>query len=283
MAMTRADLHVHTNASDGLLSPASVVRRAQRAGLAAIAITDHDTMAGVREALQEGKRSGILVIPGVEISTSWDGKDIHVLGYAPDWQEERWQERLRGLRAGRMQRNERIVAKLAELGVQITMAEVLAAAGKSGLDETVGRPHIAAVLLEKGVVASMREAFDRYLADGAAAYVAVPKVTPFTAVEWIKEAGGISSLAHPGLYREDRLIRPLVEAGLDGIEVSHPDHSPEQEAQYRTLAEEYGLIATGGSDFHGERQGSVFHGELGCCTAGLETVAQLQRARRQEL
>ena len=281
MAMNRADLHTHTTASDGLLTPAGVVQRAYGAGLAAVAITDHDTMAGIEEALQEGQRIGITVVPGVEISTSWDGQDIHMLGYYPDWRQDRWQERLSGLREGRTLRNERIVARLQQLGLSVTMAEVHQTAGKTGSDETVGRPHIAAVLMEKGFVGSMAEAFDRYLASGAAAYVAVPKVTPLEAMEWIREAGGISVLAHPGLYGDDRLIEPLIQAGLCGIETSHPDHSLEQEAGYRLLAERHGLIMTGGSDFHGERRGVVFHGEIGSRTVDAQVAAQLGRARRR--
>nr|WP_026297068.1 PHP domain-containing protein [Paenibacillus daejeonensis] len=279
--MNRADLHTHTTASDGLLAPAAVVQRAHKAGLAAVAITDHDTMAGIEEALQEGQRIGMTVVPGVEISTSLDGQDIHMLGYYPDWRQTRWQERLSGLREGRTLRNERIVARLRELGLSVSMAEVLQTAGKTGSDETVGRPHIAAVLMEKGYVDSMAEAFDRYLAGGAAAYVAVPKVTPLEAMEWIREAGGICVLAHPGLYGDDRLIEPLIQAGLDGIETSHPDHSPEQESAYRLLAERHGLIMTGGSDFHGERRGVVFHGEIGSRTVDAEVAAQLGRARRR--
>lgn len=280
MAMNRADLHTHTTASDGLLSPAAVVRRAHAAGLVAMAVTDHDTMAGIEEAVQEGQRIGITVVPGVEISTNCDGRDIHVLGYYPDWRQTVWNARLGELREGRTLRNERIVAKLRELGLIISMTEVHQTAGKTAGDESVGRPHIAAVLIEKGFVSTMAEAFDRYLAAGAAAYVAVPKVTPLEAMNWIHEAGGVSVLAHPGLYGDDSLIEPLIQAGLGGIEASHPDHSAEQETAYRVLAARHGLIITGGSDFHGERQGVVFHGEIGARTVDVDVAAELYRARR---
>jgi len=280
--MNRADLHLHTTASDGLLAPAEVVRRAYEAGLAGMAVTDHDTMAGVEEALREGARVGIEVLAGVEISTSWEGRDIHVLGYGPDWRQPLWQERLAQLREGRERRNERILARLGELGLVVTMEEVRAAAGKAAADESVGRPHIAAVLLAKGVVASMREAFDRYLAEGAAAYVAVPKVTPQEAVAWIRQAGGASVLAHPGLYGDDRLIELLASEGLAGLEVAHSDHTAEQEARYASLAAQLDLIATAGSDFHGERQGQVFHGEIGSRTVDMGVLTLLRQAWRRE-
>ena len=186
MAMTgqgRADLHTHTRASDGTGAPADNVRLARDAGLAALAITDHDTVAGVAEALAEGSRIGVQVVPGVELSTVAEGTDIHILGYWIDWQDERWLARLASQRDTRGVRNEMIVARLCELGMPVTMDEVLEEAGSGGHgDRAIGRPHIAGVLLKKGYVATLAEAFDRYLGSDGAAYVNPPRLSPFDAL-----------------------------------------------------------------------------------------------------
>ncbi|WP_237163251.1 PHP domain-containing protein [Paenibacillus sp. BIHB 4019] len=279
--MRQADLHTHTTASDGTGSPSYNVQLAKAAGLAAIAITDHDTMAGVEEALAEGERLGITVVPGVELSTVADGQDIHVLGYYANWRDPLWQQRLTGLRSVRDKRNELIVAKLVELGIDITLEEVTAVAlehsGDAAGGKTVGRPHIAELLIRKGAVSTMREAFDRYLASGSAAYVNPPRVNPYEAITWIKEAGGVSVLAHPGLYSNDELVEELIRSGgVQGIEVYHSDHGPQEEARYLQLAEQYGLIVTGGSDYHGEREGKVFHGAIGSRTVDAGVLEQLK-------
>jgi len=276
-----ADLHMHTTASDGLLAPAAVVKLAAAAGLAAVAITDHDTIAGVGEAMEEGARCGILVVPGVEISTVASGIDVHVLGYNFDVHDDRFQERLRQLRQTRDRRNEMIVDKLQGLGMDISMEEVVAAAGRDGKgDDTVGRPHIAAVLIAKGYVSSIDEAFRTLLGQDGAAYVNPPRIDPATAVTWIHEAGGYAVLAHPGLYGDDSLIPVLAAAGLDGVEAYHSEHSTEQEAAYAALAKQYGLYTTAGSDFHGEREGELFHGAIGSRSvpvAGIESWALRRR------
>lgn len=275
-----ADLHTHTTASDGTGTPAGNVRLAHAAGLAAIAITDHDTTAGIREAVEEGAKLRIAVIPGVEISTIAEGRDIHMLGYFIDWQDERLLERLRSLRDVRGTRNEMIVAKLCELGMTVTMNEVIREAGKAGKpDASVGRPHIAQVLLNKGYVSSMAEAFDKYLGSEGAAYINPPRITPYDAVTWIHEAGGAAVVAHPGLYDRDELVESIVRFGADGIEAYHSDHKPADEARYAAMAERLGVIATGGSDYHGERNGIVFHGPIGGRTAPAGTVDKLDAAR----
>lgn len=281
MVVGKADLHAHTTASDGTMPPSAVVARAKEAGLAAVAITDHDTMAGVEEAIAEGQRLGIIVVPGIELSTVADGRDIHILAYYANGQDEVWQERLAGLRTTRGRRNEMIVNRLVELGISISMQEVEQIAAEqaganSGKGKTIGRPHIAELLIRKGVVATMTEAFDRYLAEGGAAYVNPPRLHPFEAIEWIREAGGTSVIAHPGLYGRDDLVEQLINKGVQGIEVYHSDHGPEEEERYRQLAERHGLIMTGGSDFHGERQGEVFHGELGSRTVDAAVLKQLK-------
>ncbi|EXX85114.1 metal-dependent phosphoesterase [Paenibacillus darwinianus] len=277
----RADLHTHTTASDGTGAPSDNVRLAKAGGLAAVAITDHDTVAGVAEAVAEGVRLGITVVPGVELSTVAEGRDIHILGYYFDLSDKVWLERLQSLRGVRGVRNEMIVERLRELGLQVSMREVFEQAGKDGEgDNTVGRPHIAAVLVAKGYVSTMKEAFDCYLSSGAAAYVNPPRITPFQAIDWIREAGGAAVVAHPGLYGSDRLIEELLRYGADGIEVFHSDHGPEEEARYGAMADRFGVVATGGSDYHGERNGVVFHGALGSRTVDASVIARLEGIRR---
>ncbi|OPA78568.1 phosphatase [Paenibacillus selenitireducens] len=275
------DLHTHTTASDGMQSPAENVRIAKAAGLAGIAITDHDTVAGIREAMQEGEKLGVTVVPGVEISTVLEGKDIHVLGYFIDDQDPIFLERLADLRATRDRRNDMLIAKLQELGIDITMDEVIAGLGRElAPDETVGRPHIADVLVKKGYATDMRNAFDVYLGAEGKAYVNPPRIEPLTAVKWIREAGGTPVLAHPGLYGDDVLVeRILQETRIAGIEVYHSDHLEPEEFRYRKLAEKYHLIITAGSDFHGARQGVVFHGELGGRRTTIDVLDALVQAR----
>lgn len=278
-AMERYDLHTHTQASDGMNQPAENVRMAKEKGLTGLAITDHDTVAGIAEALLAGKELGLDVVPGIEISTRVGEKDIHVLGYFVDPEDNRFKERLARLRLVRGERNGLIIAKLQQLGLSITLEEV-----KAGLsrplrpDESLGRPHIADTLVHKGYVSDMRDAFDRYLAEGKPGYASLPRIAPEEAIVWIREAGGVPVLAHPGLYSDDDLVRSIVERGKPaGIEVYHSDHGPEEELRYAAMAEKYGLIVTGGSDYHGVRQGVVFHGDLGGRTAPPGTVERLRQ------
>lgn len=275
----RCDLHTHTRASDGMRSPADNVRLAAEKGLAAVAITDHDTVAGLAEALEAGAAAGITAVPGIEISTRAGGKDIHVLGYYMDFENLEFLQRLESLRNARGHRNEAIIGRLRELGIGITMEQVIAGRGlKPG--ESVGRPHIADELVRLGAAADMRDAFDKYLAEGAAAYVSVPRVSPEEAAEWIREAGGTAVLAHPGLYGDDELVRSILDrAAISGLEVYHSDHGHEEEQRYSLLAAEYSLIVTGGSDYHGERQGVVFHGDIGARTVTADVLPRLQAAR----
>ncbi|RIX49941.1 PHP domain-containing protein [Paenibacillus nanensis] len=276
----RVDLHTHSTASDGLHAPAEVVQKAKQAGLAAVALTDHDTVSGVAEAMDEGDRIGIIVVPGVELSTVADGIDIHVLAYYTDNQDELWLERLAGIAGARERRNELILDKLQRLGIGISMEDVRSAAAGKGKGGSIGRPHFAEALIRKGVVSSMNEAFERFLGAGAAAYVRVPRVHPLEAIEWIREAGGVSVIAHPGLYGRDELVEELVRGGATGIETIHSDHGEDEERRYGLLAQRFGLIETGGSDFHGERGGETFHGAVGSKYADLSVVDQLRQAAR---
>jgi predicted metal-dependent phosphoesterase TrpH len=281
-ARIEADLHTHTTASDGTQRPAANVQMAFDAGLGAIAITDHDTVSGVAEALSAGRELGIEVVPGVEISTVANGQDIHVLGYYIDINNEQFLQRLASLRETRDTRNNMIIERLQQLGLDITMAEVLREVENiKSKGDTVGRPHIAAVLLNKGYVSSISEAFDRYLGTGAAAYANPPRIEPATAIGWIQEAGGKAVLAHPGIYHDDALVEAIVHQGLDGIEVYHSDHTPEDEAKYLSLAQRSGLLITAGSDFHGERGGVVFHAPIGSRRIGIEVLQSLKPEKEQ--
>jgi predicted metal-dependent phosphoesterase TrpH len=275
-----ADLHTHTLASDGTQSPAANVKMAKDAGLSALAITDHDTVSGISEALSEGAKLGIEIVPGVEISTVAGNQDIHVLGYYIDYEDAPFLERLESLRETRNSRNEMMLERLRELGMDITMDDVqreVEAVKSEG--DTIGRPHIAAVLLKKGYVSSISEAFEHLLGKDGKAYVNPPRIEPATAVEWIREAGGSAVLAHPGIYGDDALVEAIIRGGIDGIEVYHSDHSPEDEARYLELAKRNGLPITAGSDFHGERGGEIFHAPIGSRRVSTDVLKSLHRKR----
>ncbi|NGQ95427.1 PHP domain-containing protein [Brevibacillus sp. SYP-B805] len=278
MEQKRADLHTHTLASDGTCPPAENVRLALEAGLAAVAITDHDTVGGIAEAVEAGERLGIEVVPGVEISSAAKGQDIHVLGYFVPYGDEAFQAEMAKLRDTRHERNQMMIARLRELGIDITLEQVYER--KKGTDKTIGRPHMAEVLMELGVVGSMEEAFEKYLGKGGLAYVNPPRISPQDAIRLIKRFGGVAVLAHPGLYDDDELVEELIVFGLDGIEVWHPDNDQDDRKSYIRLAEEYGLVMTGGSDFHGWRGEEPFHAMLGASTAPTEALDQLRRIAR---
>jgi len=252
VTVSRIDLHLHTTHSDGSLPPSEVLQLAAKASVIALAITDHDITTGIPEATIRGEELGIEVIPGVEIS-SFDGRsELHILGYYLDWQDVLLNERLASLRASRHRRNPLIIERLRAAGLDVSYEEVCALAGT----ESVGRPHIAQVLMKKGYVSSAKEAFDRYLAEGRAAYVARELPTPADAIKWINDAKGVAVLAHPTWIKDsgDGLrgcISALKEAGLGGVEVHYSTHSKAQTANYLELAHRLDLLVTGGSDFHG--------------------------------
>lgn len=274
------DLHTHTRASDGMNRPADNVRLAKEKGLAGLAITDHDTVAGIKEALLAGKEWGIEVIPGVEISTRVGNKDIHILGYFLNPDNELLLQRLISLRNTREARNAAIIENLRNLAIDITLEDVLEGLGRElRPDESLGRPHIADALVRMGVAADFRDAFDRYLAEGKPGYATLPRISPEEAIEWIREAGGVPVLAHPGLYGDDDLVLDIVVKGRpSGIEVYHSDHGPAEEERYLAIAAQYDLIPTGGSDYHGVREGNIFHGDLGNRVVSIETLERLREA-----
>ncbi len=250
--MSRLDLHLHTTHSDGSCTPSEVVTMAHRAGVTALAITDHDITTGMAEAFTAGQQCGIEIIPGVEISSFAGNSELHILGYFLDWQDLDLLERLRTLRESRHRRNPRIIERLQTLGIDITYDEVRALAGT----DSIGRPHIARVLMDKQVVASAKEAFDRFLADGKPAYVPRELPSPSEAISWIKAARGLAVLAHPTWVKLDGhslvdLVRQLKADGLDGVEVYYSTHAARQTREYLNLAHQLGLLVTGGSDFHG--------------------------------
>jgi 3',5'-nucleoside bisphosphate phosphatase len=253
MSMGYIDLHLHTTASDGVRSPSEIVNYAKAKGLQAIAVTDHDTIEGLEEAVTEGQRIGFEVIPGIEISAEHSPGSMHLLGYFLDIHHPLLNERLAYLQKARAERNPKIVENLNRLGVKISYDEVVKASGGG----QVGRPHFAQVLLEKGYVRTFQEAFERFLKKGASAYVDKVRFRPAEAIHFIREAGGVAVVAHPntlgvnGSKAFEALLLQLIREGLEGIEVHYPEHSPSETAQYKFLAEKHGLVITGGTDYHG--------------------------------
>ena len=245
------DLHTHTTASDGSLSPTELLALAKEVGLTAIGVTDHDTVAGLAEAKAAGLRQGVEVVPGCELSVGEGKQSMHILGlFLPD-DPARLAKTLDFVISARMGRNQKIVDKLNELGVDITLDEIKAEAGG-----TVGRPHFAKVLLKKGVVSSFQQAFDVWIGNEGKAYVPRTRLSPAQAFEVLAAEGATPVLAHPyilGLkpHELDARVAELKELGLEGIEAYYTEHSQSQTEQYKGLAKKHGLVITGGSDFHG--------------------------------
>jgi hypothetical protein len=267
----KADLHVHTTASDGTSTPQQVVELAASCGLKAIAITDHDAIGGIEEAIQASCGLGIEVIPGVEINTEHNNREVHILGYFIRYNDEEFQARLIELQNARLIRIEKIVHRLKSLKLPVELSRVLELAGAG----SVGRPHIAMVMVEKGYVNSITDAFQQYLGYGASAFIPRYKLDPAEAVGIIRQAGGVAVMAHPGLANCDHLISELVKFGLQGLEVYYPEHSPDMVRRYLSLARNYGLIVTGGSDYHGS--GAGYRANLGVVTVSYQVVAQLKK------
>jgi predicted metal-dependent phosphoesterase TrpH len=258
------DLHTHSTASDGSYSPAEVVRLAKEGGLAAMALTDHDTVDGLPEAVAAGEELGVEVIPGVEISAQFPGGTMHILGLFVEYHNGRLDQRLAVLKQARIDRNPRIIAKLNGLGIPITMAQVNQISGGG----QVGRPHIARALMQAGYVQDLQEAFDTYLGWHRPAYVSKFRFPPKEALAMIREAQGIPVLAHPftlGLGSASALKNLVIELkglGLAGLEVYYPEHTPEQEALYLKMAQELDLQISGGSDFHGLNKPEITLGSM---------------------
>lgn len=270
----RADLHTHSTASDGLSEPAEIVRQAKQVGLSAVSLTDHDAVLGIDEAVNAGEKLDIEVIPGIEISTLENGQDVHVLGYFINHKNKEFLHALEELQKVRDRRNEMMISKLNDLGIDITLDEVMTKLRRD--DANIGRPHIGEVLLDKGIVKSMEDAFDKYLGKNGKAYINPVRISPEEGIDLIKKAGGVPVLAHPGVYDDDVMVARLIKYGLVGIEAYHPDHDSYGERKYRDMAERYGVLATGGSDFHGSRGGTMFHAPIGKKTVLYEVVDKLK-------
>ena len=281
MTDSYVDLHCHSTASDGTLAPADVVRLAKRRDLSALALTDHDTVNGVAEAATAAAELGIDFLPGIEISAEYPPPGtMHLLGYGIDPASPVLRSLTETLLGGRDDRNPKIIAKLQSLNVAITMEEVEAeakvekpdpakagAAGGAGggpaKKKPIGRPHIAAVLLRKRYVSSVKQAFDKYLAPGGLAYFDKERLAPRVALQMIRDSGGVAVLAHPVQLRYtndgqlDTVVKDLVDHGLGGIETIHSDHDDARVEKYAAIARRYGLVTTGGSDFHGTNKKDI--------------------------
>lgn len=277
----RIDLHTHSLVSDGTYTPAELVRYAKGKGLRAIALTDHDRIDGIEEAEAVGGEVGVEVIPGLELSADFPEGAMHFLGLFIDRTSPSFRRRLAVFQAARRERNPKIVKKLQEMGFKITEEEVAAAAGGG----QAGRPHFARVLMEKGYVHSIAEAFERYIGDGGPAYVKKPQPSPEACIALIHEANGVAVLAHPNtlrlpVERLGALLERLAKAGLDGIEVYYSTHTPEETIRYERLADAWNLAKTGGSDFHGKHKPQI---DLGIGRGSLHVpYALLEELRRRK-
>jgi predicted metal-dependent phosphoesterase TrpH len=261
------DLHSHSTASDGSRSPTDVVTAAKAAGLSAIALTDHDTMAGIAEAIVAGQAAAVRVVPGVELSATDDDREVHLLGLHIH-RANALDDALRTFRDRRHARAEQIVAKLNELGVSITFDDVLARAG----DAAIGRPHLARVLIAGGWARDSREAFDRYLGAGRPAYVPKHRLSVGDAIALVHAGGGLAILAHPGGDGRRDTVERYVALGLDGLEVRHPGHSAEDINRLGALASFFKLVQSGGSDWHGASEGPRVLGVMRVPMAWLDAL-----------
>ncbi len=270
----RVDLHIHSTASDGVFTPSEIVRMALERGLAVIALTDHDTLGGVAEAQQAAFGTGLEVIAGVEVNSEGEWGDLHFLGYYVDPENGPLRERLRAMRNARLERARKMVERLREMGMVLGWEEVRALAGGN----SVGRPHVARALLNRGYVKTLQEAFDRFIGNDGPAYVPRPRLTPPEVIQAIIGAGGVPVIAHPAHSGPAAVKRipEFVGYGLHGVEVYYPHHSPEEIEVLLGLCRKYGLLVTGGSDFHGPGVGEG--APLGLVHVPLECVERLREA-----
>ncbi|MDQ0206218.1 PHP domain-containing protein [Alkalicoccobacillus murimartini] len=256
---TDSDFHMHSTASDGGYSPSVLVEKCHAVGLKQIALTDHDTVDGTFEAMKVGERLGVRVLPGIEFSCVFEKKSVHMLGLGVDVHHEAFQQMLSKQRDMRQRRMNIMLQKLSDVGVHVTADEVLAEADGG----SIGRPHVAKVLIKHDVVKTVAEAFDRYLAEGKPCYVEKEReMTVKEAIDWTHEVGGLSIVAHPGYYGLDHeLIHWITKWGMDGIEVYHRDHEKQDQERYEQICEEAeqvtgsAIFRSGGSDFHHETYG----------------------------
>ncbi len=276
--MSKVDLHIHTTASDGKLSPAEIVKKAAGLGLETIAISDHDTVNGIIPALTAAcVYPKLTVIPAVELSTDVPSGEIHVLGYYIDYTNQEFEADLTRMRTSRLERAHKIIEKLQNLGIKIDYSRVQEIAG----DGTLGRPHIAQAMLEKGYIQEFKEAFNKYIGHGGPAYVERDKLTPAEAVQLIINTGGLPVLAHPlTAGNVETMIIELKAAGLVGMEVYYAAYSFEEVSPLLGLAYKHGLIATGGTDYHGiENNSETIMGGVDVPVKAVEQLTKLARER----
>jgi hypothetical protein len=250
--MNAIDLHVHSTFSDGTLTPAELVTRAKQFNLSAIALTDHDTIAGIPEIVEAGKKEDIEIVPGVELSTFYDKTEVHIVGLYIDYTDETFKKELESLRSNRDSRNLQICEKFNAIGIKLDYEEMKL----KYADSVITRAHFADFLLEKGYISSRNEAFDRYIGSNGPCYVPRKKITPAQAITLIKNAGGIPILAHPVLYhlgkeQMNRLLDYLCDAGIAGLEAIYSTYTLGDELEMKRLAAQRGLLISGGSDYHG--------------------------------
>lgn len=256
--MKYADLHTHTNFSDGTFTPGHLVRQALKEGLSCIAVTDHDAVLAIEPAMQEAEKSGLEIIAGIELSAESNGSEIHILGYCIDWQEPWFQRKLAQICQARKERLLAILEKLRGLGINLDSEPYL----QQNAVGSLGRPHIARLLKKQGFVHSIQEAFNRYLGNGQPCYVKKFKLTSREAIEMISRLGGIAVLAHPHNIAKEEIIPELVQSGLKGLEVYYPEYDQATTEHYQNLARQYGLLITGGSDCHGEAKDKLRLGAI---------------------
>jgi len=266
------DLHVHTTASDGTLKPGQCIKMAISLGLEAISITDHDTVGGLQEAFQEAiKHPDFTFVPGIEVSTDYFDTEVHVLGYYIDYKSKSLRDFLQEMKLAREERCKKIIKNLNSIGVNV-FYEDLKNNTKKG---TIGRPHIAQLIVKSGYEINLQDAFDKYLVKGRPAYVPRKKITPAQAIEMVNQAGGLPVLAHPIFLGNRKQIINVLEQGFIGVEVEYPNQSLEFKTWLTLKAHKMGLITTGGSDFHGDIKGS----QLGEYTVGFSIVKELQKLK----
>jgi len=256
--MKFADLHLHTKYSDGTFSPEELVLHAQKAGLACIALTDHDTVEGCAEAARAAAAVQMEFIPGTELTAEHDDTELHVLGYFLDIHNKKLLTEIAKFQAVRQNRIHQMVQRINELGVPLEVESVFALANC----KSPGRPHVARAMVKAGLIGNLDEAFERFLKKGRPAWVPKQKISALEAIDLIHQAGGLAIMAHPGLNRTDDMIPALVEAGLDGIECFHTKHSTTMSERYLEIADKYGLLTSGGSDCHGFSKGKPLIGTV---------------------
>jgi len=270
--MNKIDLHTHTTASDGALSPTELVRQAAAVGIGTLGITDHDTTAGLAEAQAEAHTLGVRIVPGVEFGADYQGNEVHMLGYFFDPANPTLAGTLAELREGRSGRGKRMLEKLRPLGVSVPWERVIEIAGKAA----PGRPHLAQALIEAGYAGTIDEVFDKYLGHGRPGYVERTQLSPQDCIALVHGAGGVASLAHPTWLSEPvHLLAQLVDAGLDGIETYYGAYDEATVAWLEALASKFGLVPTGGTDFHGAA--GLAHADLGSRSLPPECFAELER------